>query len=88
MVTIALGTSFICVMCGGQNRGKGVTQRLCQPLNRCDLVHAPPFTLPGGYSVDPYALDGQPECQSSLEAHLVLSSEDHVEVFATGLYFL
>lgn len=51
-------------------------------LNRGDLAHASPFTLPGGHSLDPYTLDGQPECLSALDTAVVLSPEDHVEAFA------
>lgn len=56
---MVLPIPFTCVVCGGQNCGKGLTQRLCQPLNWCDLAHALPFTLPGGYALDLHTLDGQ-----------------------------
>lgn len=82
------GHAIICAMRGEQSCGEGVYTKdvsASGPLNLCDLAHVQPFTLPLGYSAGPRDLDGEPDCQSSLEACCALSPEDHVEVFATGL---
>lgn len=55
------------------------------PLNWCDLAHSLPFTLPGGYAVDLHALQGNLSASPHYR-RVVLSSENHVKVFAKGLH--